>query len=148
MNQPNRHEWFVLEDGEKGVEVIEDTKIPNAATIKIYKQDHTLANMLRAQLLALPCILFAGYRVPHPLNPHFLLKIQTDGSIRPVEALEQAGNALLKLIADLQMKFKAEFSYKDVEGDAAAPEDPYGALPTGMGSSAWGASSRDYADYS
>ena len=30
------------------VEVIEDTKIPNAATIKVVKQDHTLGNMLRA----------------------------------------------------------------------------------------------------
>lgn len=30
------------------VEVTEDTKIPNAATIKIVKQDHTLGNMLRA----------------------------------------------------------------------------------------------------
>jgi len=30
------------------VEVIEDTKIPNAATIKVLKQDHTLGNMLRA----------------------------------------------------------------------------------------------------
>ena len=30
------------------VEVIEDTKIPNAATIKIFKQDHTLANMIRS----------------------------------------------------------------------------------------------------
>jgi len=29
------------------VEVTEDTKIPNAATIKVVKQDHTLANMIR-----------------------------------------------------------------------------------------------------
>lgn len=32
------------------VEVIEDSKIPNAATIKIVKQDHTLGNMLRASV--------------------------------------------------------------------------------------------------
>lgn len=73
MNAPNRHDLFVLEDGEKGynahsnlfntddvylfyfyfhrVEVIEDTKIPNAATFKVIKQDHTLANMLRAYVL-------------------------------------------------------------------------------------------------
>lgn len=30
------------------VEVIEDTKIPNAATIKVVKQDHTLGNLIRA----------------------------------------------------------------------------------------------------
>lgn len=34
--------------GLRRVEVTEDTKIPNAATIKIVKQDHTLGNMLRA----------------------------------------------------------------------------------------------------
>lgn len=74
MNAPPRYELFVLEDGEKScvifytsrscnvelspltihftlansVEVIEDTKIPNAATIKIVKQDHTLGNLIRA----------------------------------------------------------------------------------------------------
>ncbi|KAF8524373.1 DNA-directed RNA polymerase [Hysterangium stoloniferum] len=148
MNAPNRHELFVLEDGEKGVEVIEDTKIPNAATIKIFKQDHTLGNMLRSQLLATPSILFAGYKVPHPLEPYFILKIQTDGSITPTEALEQAGNSLLKLISDLQAKFKAEFSYKDVEGADGMQEDPYGTLQGGVGAtSAWAASVRDYADY-
>lgn len=148
MNAPNRHDLFVLEDGEKGIEVIEDTKIPNAATFKVIKQDHTLANMLRAQLLATPSILFAGYKVPHPLEPHFILKVQTDGSITPAEAVEQAGNALLKLISDLQAKFKAEFAYKDVEGVDGVVEDPYGTLPSGMTTSAWGSSARDYADYS
>jgi hypothetical protein len=34
------------------VEVLEDTKIPNAATIKIFKQDHTLANMIRSYVLS------------------------------------------------------------------------------------------------
>lgn len=33
---------------ERSVEIMEDTKIPNAATIKIVKQDHTLGNMIRA----------------------------------------------------------------------------------------------------
>jgi DNA-directed RNA polymerase II subunit RPB11 len=33
------------------VEVFEDSKIPNAATIKIVKQDHTLGNMLRAYVV-------------------------------------------------------------------------------------------------
>ena len=71
MNAPGRSELFVLDDGEKpcvtsmpsslniniqltsrvpllSVEIVEDTKIPNAATIKIVKQDHTLGNMIRA----------------------------------------------------------------------------------------------------
>jgi DNA-directed RNA polymerase II subunit RPB11 len=95
MNAPPRYESYVLEDGEKPVEVIEDTKIPNAATIKIVKQDHTLANMLRAQLLATPQVLFAGYKVPHPLQPYFLIKVQTDGSVTPTAVLETACTKLI-----------------------------------------------------
>lgn len=150
MNAPNRSDLYVLEDGEKAVEVMEDTKIPNAATIKIVKQDHTLGNMLRAQLLSMPQILFAGYKVPHPLHPYFLLKVQTDGTISPQEILEQACTKLIGTLSSLETKFKREFSFKDVEGAASGvggvglgTEDPYG---TNTGTGAW-ASGRDYLDF-
>ena len=113
------------------VDVTEDTKIPNAATIKIVKKDHTLGNMLRqfvlltfftlppdssfiyscSALLANPSVLFAGYKVPHPLHPYFLLKIQTDGSQTPVEALETASEKLIDHVATLKAKFKREFEF-------------------------------------
>ncbi|KAI3615826.1 dna-directed rna polymerase ii [Moniliophthora roreri] len=151
MNQPNRYELFVLDDGERPVEVTEDTKIPNAATIKIVKQDHTLAGMLRAQLLSMPQVLFAGYKVPHPLHPYFIIKIQTDGSITPEAILEQAALKVIGTLASLEAKFKREFSFKEVDplGTGAvgsvAPnvgEDPYGAP-------AWGqsAGTKDYLDF-
>ncbi|KAI0261655.1 DNA-directed RNA polymerase [Gloeopeniophorella convolvens] len=140
MNAPPRFELYVLDEGEKPVEVTEDTKIPNAATIKIVKQDHTLGNMLRAQLLAMPQVLFAGYKVPHPLHPYFLVKVQTDGTITPTAALEQACTKLIGTLSSLEAKFKREFSFKDVEG--ASAEDPYG-TSTGP---AW-ASGRDYMDF-
>lgn len=90
MNAPNRHESFVLDDGEKGyvllpqrctwcwrsvqrVEVIEDTKIPNAATFKVIKQDHTLANMLRSCVVSyfvslFPLTLNSANFSQHPLS--------------------------------------------------------------------------------
>ncbi|KAG5652084.1 hypothetical protein H0H81_006347 [Sphagnurus paluster] len=148
MNAPNRYELYVLEDGEKPVEITEDTKIPNAATIKIVKQDHTLGNMLRAQLLSMPQILFAGYKVPHPLHPYFIIKIQTDGTVTPQEVLEQACTKLIGTLASLEAKFKREFSFKDVEGAVGgvgsnmAHEDPYG----GAGGGAW-SGGRDYLDF-
>ncbi|KAF7304723.1 RNA-pol-L-2 domain-containing protein [Mycena kentingensis (nom. inval.)] len=149
MNAPNRYELFVLEDGEKPLEATEDTKIPNAATFKIVKQDHTLGNMLRAQLLADPCILFAGYKVPHPLNPYFQLKVQTDGSITPAVALENACNRLIASLITLETRFKREFSFKDVDAggtgpsvNMGVPDDPYG----GGGGAAWGGQ-RDYLDF-
>ncbi|KAN0131677.1 DNA-directed RNA polymerase, RBP11-like dimerization domain containing protein [Lactarius tabidus] len=141
MNAPNRYELYVLDEGEKPVEVTEDTKIPNAATVKIVKQDHTLGNMIRGQLLAMPQVLFAGYKVPHPLHPYFLVKIQTDGTITPTAALEQACTKLIGTLSSLEAKFKREFSFKDVEG--VATEDPYGTSNAGP---TW-ASGRDYMDF-
>ncbi|KAJ7151344.1 DNA-directed RNA polymerase [Mycena crocata] len=151
MNAPNRHELFVLEDGEKALEVTEDTKIPNAATFKIVKQDHTVANMLRAQLLAMPEILFAGYKVPHPLHPYFLIKIQTDGSVTPQVVLENACSKLIGTLSALEAKFKREFSFKDGEGTTgfSIPSN----MGMGMGDDAYGAGAgpswqgRDYLDF-
>ncbi|TFY77821.1 hypothetical protein EWM64_g6190 [Hericium alpestre] len=141
MNAPSRYELFVLDEGEKPVEVMEDTKIPNAATVKILKQDHTLGNLIRSQLLSMPQVLFAGYKVPHPLHPYFLVKIQTDGSITATQALEEACTKLIGTLSSLEQKFKREFSFKDVEG--AVPEEAYG---TADATSTW-ASGRDYMDF-
>ncbi|TEB23345.1 RBP11-like subunits of RNA polymerase [Coprinellus micaceus] len=133
MNAPPRYELFVLEDGEKPVEVTEDTKIPNAATVKIVKQDHTLGNMLRAQLLITPHVLFAGYKVPHPLHPYFQIKIQTDGTITPQDALEQAANKLIATLGTLEGKKQT--------AQPAGADDPYG----GVGG-AW-STNKDYMDF-
>ncbi|KAJ7666221.1 DNA-directed RNA polymerase II [Mycena polygramma] len=146
MNAPNRHELFVLEDGEKALEVTEDTKIPNAATFKIVKQDHTLGNMLRAQLLASPNVL---YKTPHPLHPYFLLKIQTDGSATPAAALEAAASRLIATLSALEGKFRREFSFKDGEsggGVGAGAMVNMDGDPYGGGGAAWG-TSRDYLDF-
>ncbi len=68
----------------------------------------------------MPQILFAGYQVPHPLHPYFLIKIQTDGSITPQALVSEAGDKLIRTLVSLESKFKREFSYKDVEGTVGA----------------------------
>jgi len=140
MNAPNRFEFFLLGDNEKLLDTQEDTKIPNAATFKIVKQDHTMANMIRAQLLRVPAVIFSGYKVPHPLEPYFVLKVQTDGSITPQKALEEACQALIALIAELQVKFEKEFemkSFDSVLGGSGAGIGGFGAYGAG-GSGGWG----------
>ena len=47
MNAPPRHEAFLLEEGEKKIEIEKDTKVPNAAVLKFNKEDHTLGNLLK-----------------------------------------------------------------------------------------------------
>ncbi|KAG9008343.1 DNA-directed RNA polymerase II core subunit [Tulasnella sp. JGI-2019a] len=155
MNAPNRFELFVLNDGEKALEVIEDTKIPNAATIKVVKQDHTMANMIRAQLLANPNVVFAGYKVPHPNEPYFVLKVQTDGKITPTRAFQIACELLLTTITRLQNEFKREFDLKSMDEDdvgqgaraggmAGAYGDAYGSTDTGRTGRP---RAHDYADF-
>lgn len=100
----------------------------------------------------MPQILFAGYKVPHPLHPYFIIKIQTDGSMTPQAVLEEACNKLIGMLANLESKFKREFSFRDVEGGGAAsgagatdPSDPYGQGVQG-GAGGW-AGGRDYLDF-
>jgi DNA-directed RNA polymerase II subunit RPB11 len=93
----------------------------------------------------MPSVLFAGYKVPHPLHPYFLLKVQTDGSITPREALDQASLKLLVKLQQMEASFKTEFAAKAMDGGlgpAIAADEPYG---VGTGG-AWG-SNRDYMDF-
>ncbi|KAG8853275.1 DNA-directed RNA polymerase II core subunit [Tulasnella sp. 330] len=155
MNAPNRFELYVLADGEKALEVVEDTKIPNAATIKIVKQDHTMANMIRAQLLAHPNVVFAGYKVPHPNEPYFILKVQTDGKITPAHAFRTSCELLLATIANLQREFIREFELKSMDEDDAGQGARAGGM-TGAYGDAYGSTdtgrtgrprAHDYADF-
>lgn len=100
----------------------------------------------------MPQILFAGYKVPHPLHPHFIIKIQTDGTMTPQAVLEQACTKLIGTMSSLENKFKREFSFKDVEGTVGAggavagTDDPYGGPGMGGTGGAW-PGGRDYLDF-
>lgn len=107
-NAPDRFNLFLLQPGEQRIEVQEDMRIPNAATFVFNKEDHTLGNMLRHAVLALPGVLFCGYKVPHPLEPRVLVKIQTDGSMTPSEALQQACTRLIVQVGSLKQSWAKE----------------------------------------
>ncbi|CAF1072899.1 unnamed protein product [Didymodactylos carnosus] len=107
MNAPATFESFLLLDGEKKILIEKDTKVANAVVFTISKEDHTLANMLRAQLLKDPNVIFAGYKVPHPLEHRVILRIQTStNSYTPQEALENAIKDLIFEISLLEDRFK------------------------------------------
>ncbi|KAK5982620.1 PRKCSH domain-containing protein [Trichostrongylus colubriformis] len=100
MNAPAAFESFLIFDGERKISVENDTKVPNAAVFTINKEDHTLGNMLKHQLLKDPMVLFAGYKNPHPLEHKILLRVQTTGQTTPADALI---NAITDLIAELSL---------------------------------------------
>lgn len=93
MNAPERALSFLLDEDNAEVKVTytTDTKVSNAGTFRFNKEDHTVGNLFRMQLLRDPSVKFAGYYHPHPLV-HFLnFKIQTNSStVAPVEVLSSA----------------------------------------------------------
>ncbi|WVF72136.1 hypothetical protein IAT40_006948 [Kwoniella sp. CBS 6097] len=138
MNQPNRIDSWLLQDDEKPLTITEDPKIPNAATVLLRKQDHTLGNMIRAQLMLDPTVLFAGYKVPHPLENDIIIKIQTDERSNPADALKRACHLLIRQTVHVKQQFVDQA--KNIEmgmgpdqavasvpgGGVAGAYDPYG----------------------
>ncbi|KAH8917909.1 DNA-directed RNA polymerase II [Atractiella rhizophila] len=110
MNAPTRYELFNLAEGENRLQIQEDTKIPNAATITVNKEDWTIANLLRSQLLLMDSVLFAGVQVPHPLEPRFVLKVQTDGSLTPIQAVKDAITKLVVTLDNLRKECQNKFN--------------------------------------
>ncbi|KAF9175245.1 DNA-directed RNA polymerase II core subunit [Entomortierella chlamydospora] len=119
MNAPDRFELFVLPDGVKKLTITPDTKIPNAATFKVEKEDHTLANMLRMQLLEDPKVLFAGYKMPHPLDHYFILKVQTTPDTTPAHVLGNALTELIQNVGSMKNKFEMELIRAKAEAQKA-----------------------------
>eukprot|EP00842_Homolaphlyctis_polyrhiza_P004994 jgi/Hompol1/5496/HPOL_000198-RA len=105
-NIPPTWELLVVPDGMKKISMEMDTKIPNAATFTILKEDHTLGNTLRMQLLKNPQVIFAGYKVPHPLEHQFLLKIQTVPETTPLDVLHLELGHLMAEVANIKLKFE------------------------------------------
>lgn len=106
MNAPSAFDTFLLYDGESKVIMERDTKQRNAALFHINKEDHTLGNMIRMQLLKDPKVLFAGYKVAHPLEHKFTIRIQTQTDYTPIDALMTAIKDLHSEIALLNERFK------------------------------------------
>lgn len=93
MNAPERTVSFLLDEdtGETKIVYTSDTKVTNAGTFRFNKEDHTVGNLFRMQLLRDPSVRFAGYLHPHPLVYYIDLKIQTNNStVAPVEVLSSA----------------------------------------------------------
>ncbi|TPX40851.1 DNA-directed RNA polymerase [Synchytrium endobioticum] len=125
-NQPDRFESFILPDGHPKITVTPDTKIPNSATIVIYKEDHTIANLIKTQLLKDKRVLFAGYKIPHPLEYDVVMRIQTTGATNPLDVLMLAITALQTQITRLKSDFEMSVhQFKERTLEMGAPNAEY-----------------------
>ncbi|EGC29943.1 hypothetical protein DICPUDRAFT_90278 [Dictyostelium purpureum] len=106
MNAPDRFELFVLPEGAKKVTMTRDTKIPNASMFVILKEDHTVGNLVRMQLVADPDIIFAGYRMPHPLEHNVNIRIQTNQNTTPLDSIKKSIECLTNEFLNIEDQFK------------------------------------------
>eukprot|EP01111_Echinosteliopsis_oligospora_P014002 TRINITY_DN5180_c0_g1_i1.p1 TRINITY_DN5180_c0_g1~~TRINITY_DN5180_c0_g1_i1.p1 ORF type:complete len:124 (-),score=34.29 TRINITY_DN5180_c0_g1_i1:90-461(-) len=114
MNAPDRFELFELPEGVKKVAYVKDTKVQNAGSFLIQKEDHTLGNVIRMQLHRDPTVKFAGYKMPHPLDHSIIIKIQCTATSSPHAGLSTALTDLLYEFSVIEDKFKSEVMRKQV----------------------------------
>ncbi|GAX82487.1 hypothetical protein CEUSTIGMA_g9914.t1 [Chlamydomonas eustigma] len=110
MNQPDRYSRFIIPDGVRKVDYKKDEKIADAGTFTIMNEDHTLGNMVRMQLHEDRNVIFAGYRIPHPLESKMQIMIQTNGEKAPTLAMEHALDDLRSEMTSVLSAFDNEAS--------------------------------------
>ncbi|CAG8671394.1 23785_t:CDS:2 [Gigaspora rosea] len=85
-----------------------DPKVKYGATFEILREDHTMGNLIRFKLLEEPQVIFAGYKVPHPLEHNVILKVQTTNDTKPDMMVAKALNDLIMEVGYLKQKFVEE----------------------------------------
>jgi DNA-directed RNA polymerase II subunit RPB11 len=108
MNVPDRYELFALQPNQQKVEYQKDTKSQNTGSFIIQKEDHTLGNVLTMQLFQNSNVLFAGYKMPHPLEHYVAIKIQTNSQTKPEVAMYNALDNLIEQCCILEKKFNEQ----------------------------------------
>ncbi len=99
-----------------------DPRVPNAAIFKFEREDHTLANFLRSQLLQDDRVLFAAYKIEHPLFPNFVMRVQTEEGYSPKDALVNACDSILTQLLTLKNKFMSEWELTAILEDSTNTE--------------------------
>lgn len=99
------------------ITVTPDLRTPNTALIKFEREDHTLGNLLRSQLMQDSRVIFAAYKVEHPLFANFMMRLQTEDGYSPREALKNACSAVIAQLGLLVDRFKTEYDLKSMLAD-------------------------------
>merc|ERR1712066_430395 len=84
----------------------QDTKVPNASIFSLNKEDHTVGNLIRHQLLKDPNVLFSGYKNPSPFVNQIQIRVQTTSDYTPRDAFMNALTDLLSELSLFEERFK------------------------------------------
>lgn len=101
-------------------------KAQNCGTAIIKKEDHTVGNLVRQQLLNYSDVRFAAYQIPHPLDHRLFVRVQTaDDTSTPMTALQRS----LEDLHDEFSHLEDEFNTVSCPAFARCPVPVPGALP-------------------
>eukprot|EP01068_Selenidium_serpulae_P013179 Selendium_serpulae@DN5938_c0_g1_i1.p1 len=107
VNKPDTFEVLELPDGVSKVEYKPDAALESCGTYTLFLEDHTVANLIRMQLLRDGNVWFAGYKVPHPLENKVEIRIQTSKrSYAPQKAFHNALQTLQEEASAMLTKFQ------------------------------------------
>mmetsp|Transcript_12612 Transcript_12612/g.31014 ORF Transcript_12612/g.31014 Transcript_12612/m.31014 type:complete len:129 (-) Transcript_12612:369-755(-) len=109
-------EFYLLKEGEKKVIYEKDEKLTNCGVLKIFKEDATFGNIVRSHLLRDKRVLFAGYRIPHPLYPEMHMKVRTTAETNPQKAIQDAIGHAKQEAQNIEKAFKN--AIKEFSSDA------------------------------
>eukprot|EP01055_Gregarina_sp_Pseudo9_P002897 Gregarina_sp_Pseudo_9__2896@NODE_3116_length_748_cov_16_977433_g2841_i0_p1_GENE_NODE_3116_length_748_cov_16_977433_g2841_i0NODE_3116_length_748_cov_16_977433_g2841_i0_p1_ORF_typecomplete_len118_score1_74RNA_pol_L_2/PF13656_6/1_6e21_NODE_3116_length_748_cov_16_977433_g2841_i0306659 len=107
LNRPDASEIVEVPQGVPKVNVETDTKATNCIYVTLQREDHSLGNLIRTQLLRDPSAIFAGYRNPHPLEPTIEIRVQSNQKSNPYAITHNSLQALIGEVHSLQQQFKA-----------------------------------------
>lgn len=78
-------------------------------------EDHTLGNLLEKTLTTINGVVVAYYESPHPLENKIIVYIETDGSIKPREALKKALERILEMNEEFRKLYLEKLREKGVD---------------------------------
>jgi DNA-directed RNA polymerase II subunit RPB11 len=67
-----------------------------------------------------PHVLFSGYKVPHPLEAKFELRVQTDGEVTAKKAVMDAAGEAMRELGSLSREFTKEWELRRMVGEGGA----------------------------
>lgn len=92
--------------------------MPHTAIFTFNKEDHTLGNLLSSRLHEYSYVKFSAYIVAHPLVPNFDLRISTDGTVSPKDALLKAARDIMLDLDIFSREFTKEVELKKIANAA------------------------------
>jgi DNA-directed RNA polymerase II subunit RPB11 len=107
---PDSHEHILLAEGQGKVEVRDVAENPNTQLFTINKEDHTLGNLISQRLLKHTFVEFSAYQVPHPHKYYFQMRVTTDGTMTPTEAVVKCCRDVVLDLDKLKSDFTTELT--------------------------------------